>query len=195
MTVRPPDRGYIVKGWCPAPGRPMESGDGWLLRLKPFGGILTAQQAAAIAAVARELGNGQLDLTNRGALQLRGIARDRLAEAGAALDRIGLAQGGALAAITIAPQLGQEDGSDPGGSPATARRFLRPFPICPRNSGSSSTAVPRGCWPIAPPICVSNAPRDRPIGRARRGFCCASMAARRAFPPTAPIWQGIFRPS
>ncbi len=47
MTVRPPDRGYIVKGWCPAPGRPMESGDGWLLRLKPFGGILTAQQAAA----------------------------------------------------------------------------------------------------------------------------------------------------
>ena len=135
MTVRPPDRGYIVKGWCPAPGRPMESGDGWLLRLKPFGGILTAQQAAAIAAVARELGNGQLDLTNRGALQLRGIARDRLAEAGAALDRIGLAQGGALAAITIAPQLGQEDGSDPGGLARDCAAVLAAFPDLPAKFG------------------------------------------------------------
>ena len=35
------------RGWCPGVRRPMETGDGLLVRLHPFAGRLTADQARA----------------------------------------------------------------------------------------------------------------------------------------------------
>lgn len=68
MTVAPE-----VKGWCPGALRPMLSGDGLLVRLRPPGGRLTPVQAAAIARAAFRHGNGFIDLTARANLQLRGV--------------------------------------------------------------------------------------------------------------------------
>lgn len=65
-----------VRGWCPGALRPMESGDGWVVRIRPRGGRLTADQAAGIAALARAHGNGQIDLSSRANVQLRGITPD-----------------------------------------------------------------------------------------------------------------------
>lgn len=62
-----------VKGWCPGALRPMESGDGWVVRIRPYGGRLTAAQAGGIACAARTHGNGLIDLTGRANLQLRGV--------------------------------------------------------------------------------------------------------------------------
>ena len=63
----------LIKGWCPGALRPMLSGDGLLVRVRPHAGRLTSGQAAGIAALADRYGNGMLDLTTRANLQLRGV--------------------------------------------------------------------------------------------------------------------------
>ncbi|MCW6510647.1 precorrin-3B synthase [Lichenifustis flavocetrariae] len=65
-------------GWCPGALRPMESGDGLLLRVKPRGGVLTLAQAEALAHLSLRYGNGHLDLTGRANLHLRGATADTL---------------------------------------------------------------------------------------------------------------------
>ncbi|WP_378947264.1 precorrin-3B synthase [Paracoccus sp. R86501] len=65
-----------VKGWCPGALRPMDSGDGWVVRIKPRGAKLSRDQAEGIADAAQLHGNGLIDLTGRGNLQLRGVTPD-----------------------------------------------------------------------------------------------------------------------
>ncbi len=77
-------------GWCPGALKPMASGDGLILRVKPRGGRLSVDQARGIADVARRLGNGALDLTQRANLQIRGLSEDRLAPALDRLNALGL---------------------------------------------------------------------------------------------------------
>lgn len=62
-----------VKGWCPGALRPMESGDGWVVRIRPRGGRLTQAQTGGLARAACAYGNGRIDLTGRANLQLRGV--------------------------------------------------------------------------------------------------------------------------
>ena len=67
---------FTVQGWCPGALRPMESGDGLVVRVRPTGGRLTAAQAAGLAKAAARHGNGLIDLSARGNVQLRGVTRD-----------------------------------------------------------------------------------------------------------------------
>jgi precorrin-3B synthase len=62
-----------IKGWCPGALRPMQSGDGLVVRIRPPLGRLTPAQAAAIAEAAVAHGNGIIDLSARANLQLRGV--------------------------------------------------------------------------------------------------------------------------
>ena len=68
--------GPQIKGWCPGALRPMLSGDGWLVRVRPRAGRLTQSQAEGIAMLAARHGNGLIDLTSRANLQLRGVRPD-----------------------------------------------------------------------------------------------------------------------
>ncbi|QIG98879.1 MULTISPECIES: precorrin-3B synthase [unclassified Bradyrhizobium] len=63
-----------IKGWCPGALRPMLSGDGLVVRIRPRGGRLDAAQAAGIADLAARHGNGLIDLTSRANLQIRGVS-------------------------------------------------------------------------------------------------------------------------
>lgn len=63
----------IVKGWCPGGLRPMLSGDGLLVRVKPLIGRLTQTQAAGVAYLAEQCGNGLIDLSARATLTIRGV--------------------------------------------------------------------------------------------------------------------------
>jgi precorrin-3B synthase len=69
MTAAP-----AIKGWCPTLLSPMQSGDGWLARVKPSAVTLSAGAARFIAATARRHGNGHIDLTSRANLQVRGLS-------------------------------------------------------------------------------------------------------------------------
>lgn len=61
------------RGWCPTAWRPMMAGDGLLVRVRPPLGRLTVAQALALSEAAHRHGNGRIDLTNRAALQIRGV--------------------------------------------------------------------------------------------------------------------------
>ena len=63
----------MVKGWCPGALRPMQSGDGLVVRVRPFGGRLDAAQTAGLAHLAERYGNGLIDVTSRANLQIRGV--------------------------------------------------------------------------------------------------------------------------
>lgn len=63
----------LIKGWCPGALRPMQAGDGLLVRIRPPAGRLSAAQARGIAGVASRYGNGVIDISNRANLQVRGV--------------------------------------------------------------------------------------------------------------------------
>ena len=63
----------LVKGWCPGALRPMESGDGLLVRLRITGGVLSVKNAHLIANASMQHGNGLIDLSSRANLQIRGV--------------------------------------------------------------------------------------------------------------------------
>ncbi len=68
MTATP-----TIKGWCPTLLSPMQSGDGWLARVKPTAAMLSAAHARIIAEAASCHGNGHIDLTSRANFQIRGL--------------------------------------------------------------------------------------------------------------------------
>ena len=78
------------KGWCPGALRPMETGDGLLARVRASGGLLSLDQAAAIAEASLACGNGAISLSARGNLQVRGVSERTLPELQARLDDAGL---------------------------------------------------------------------------------------------------------
>lgn len=66
-----------IKGWCPGALRPMLSGDGLVVRVRPYGGRFDARQAAGLADLAERYGNGLIDVTSRANLQIRGVSERR----------------------------------------------------------------------------------------------------------------------
>jgi precorrin-3B synthase len=61
------------RGACPTLDAPMQTGDGLLARVRLVGGELPPSALAAIAALAAEHGNGQVEISARGNLQVRGL--------------------------------------------------------------------------------------------------------------------------
>lgn len=78
------------KGSCPGALRPMESGDGLIVRLRIMGGTLDPALARALAQCAEDYGNGLIDLSARANLQLRGVTQATLPALQARLDALGL---------------------------------------------------------------------------------------------------------
>lgn len=68
-----PTKAELRRGWCPSTLRPMETGDGWLVRLHPPGGRLSPAQLRRVAALARRHGNGLIEISARANLQIRGV--------------------------------------------------------------------------------------------------------------------------
>jgi sulfite reductase beta subunit-like hemoprotein len=79
-----------VKGWCPGVLQPMQSGDGLIARVRPWCGAFTLTEAMGLADAAARFGNGHIDLTRRGNLQIRGVREEGLPGLRAALDTLDL---------------------------------------------------------------------------------------------------------
>lgn len=75
---------------CPGALRLHTADDGALARVRVPAGVLTARQAYALADAAERLGDGALDITSRGNLQLRGLDGGCGGELAALLDAAGL---------------------------------------------------------------------------------------------------------
>lgn len=79
-----------VKGWCPGVLRPMQSGDGLLVRVRPWCGALRLDEAQGLADASERFGNGHIDLTRRANLQIRGLSDASVQRLQEAVDRLGL---------------------------------------------------------------------------------------------------------
>lgn len=93
------------RGACPSLSQPMQTGDGLLVRLTPADGSYLPSQLRAIAEAAERFGNGMLEVTQRGNLQLRGLSMDTLSGLNEAVEQTGLLVRAGLP-IDIAPLAG-----------------------------------------------------------------------------------------
>ncbi|MCA0144112.1 nitrite/sulfite reductase [Blastococcus sp. LR1] len=75
---------------CPGALQTHAAADGALARVRVPGGVLTAVQLRVLATAARELGDGALELTSRGNVQLRGLDQGAAPELGNRLAAAGL---------------------------------------------------------------------------------------------------------
>jgi precorrin-3B synthase len=98
----------LRRGWCPSLLRPMESGDGWLVRVRPRAAVITAAVARAVAEGASRYGNGRIEITNRANLQVRGLRPETIDLFVAAMEAVGAADDGP--AILVSPLAGADPG-------------------------------------------------------------------------------------
>lgn len=100
------------RGWCPSLFDPMPSGDGLLVRVKPPRGMLSARAAAALAEAASQYGNGTIELTRRGNLQIRGLSPESVAPFAAEMIGCGLASADAeferRRTVMVSPLIGDD---------------------------------------------------------------------------------------
>ncbi len=110
-TVKSP----TIKGWCPGALRPMESGDGWVVRVRPRAGRLSQDQARGIAALSAAHSNGLIDLSARANVQLRGVTMASHAPLIDGLRALGLldesTQAESQRNVTLAPFWARGDGA------------------------------------------------------------------------------------
>lgn len=87
---KPAQNRPAAKGWCPDAYRPMASGDGLIMRIKPRFGTISAAQAEVIADLTTQYSTGQVEISTRGTLNIRALAPEVIAPVRAALLDAGL---------------------------------------------------------------------------------------------------------
>jgi precorrin-3B synthase len=105
---------YDVKGWCPGALRPMQSGDGLIVRIRPRSATFSAEELTLLADTSRRFGNGHIDLTRRANLQIRGVNEALLPQLHDAIARLGLLDDDADAEAVRNVMINPLAGIDPG---------------------------------------------------------------------------------
>jgi precorrin-3B synthase len=80
----------MQRGACPALAAPMQTGDGLLVRLRPAGGTLSISQFRHLASAAARHGNGVVEITARGNLQIRGLQTESVSPLAGEIDAAGI---------------------------------------------------------------------------------------------------------
>jgi precorrin-3B synthase len=81
---------FEVKGWCPGALRPMQSGDGLIVRIRPQSATFNTKELGVLADAAQRFGNGHIDLTRRANLQIRGVSEATLPQLHGVISGMGL---------------------------------------------------------------------------------------------------------
>ncbi|MBZ9709629.1 precorrin-3B synthase [Mesorhizobium sp. ESP7-2] len=82
---------FSRRGACPALSAPMQTGDGLLVRLNPVAEGLSPKLLIELAESALRHGNGIMEVTARGSLQIRGLTAESAALLAAEVDALGIA--------------------------------------------------------------------------------------------------------
>lgn len=175
VSLRP-----AAKGWCPGAYRPMTSGDGLIVRVRPPLARLTAAQALGLCETARRFGSGLIDLTNRSNLQLRGVKTSDHQRVVDALGRLGLLDADPALEdrrnILVAPCWQPGDDTERAATELAAR--LAELPALPPKFGF---AVDAGPAPV-----LAEASADVRIERGRSGGLIVRADGARGGLPVAP---------
>ena len=132
------------RGACPGLSAPMATGDGLLVRLLPIGTI-ALDAFAALCAAARQHGNGIIEVTSRGSVQIRGLSAASAPRFAAAVAGLGIAAGDGIP-VLINPLAGldAEDIIDAGALAADLRVALARRSLTPELSAKVSVAIDGG---------------------------------------------------
>ncbi len=164
-----------IKGWCPGALRPMPSGDGWVIRVRPQQAPLTPNQASEMARLALAYGNGVIDLSSRANIHLRGVTERSCGPLIEGLDALGLIDETPDAEerrnIILTPFWSPDDGSV---ELAAALAASLTVPDAPRLPAKFGFAIDCGPLPV-----LSQVPADIRLERSADGglICRASGAA------------------
>jgi precorrin-3B synthase len=89
----------LVRGACPGLSAPMPTGDGLLVRLTPNGDMDT-DAFVALCALAQRHGNGAIEVTSRGNIQVRGLSAESATIFGEAVEKLRIASTSRVSLIT-----------------------------------------------------------------------------------------------
>jgi len=81
----------LRRGQCPTLAAPMATGDGLLARLNPVASGLSPKALIGLSKAALRHGNGVIEVTARGSLQIRGLSAKSAGLLGADVDALGIA--------------------------------------------------------------------------------------------------------
>lgn len=79
------------RGACPALSAPMQTGDGLLVRLNPVAGGLSPKALIGLSESAARHGNGIMEVTARGSIQIRGLTMASAGQLAAEVNALGIA--------------------------------------------------------------------------------------------------------
>ncbi|RWE50179.1 MAG: precorrin-3B synthase [Mesorhizobium sp.] len=82
---------FSRRGACPALSAPMQTGDGLLVRLNPITGGLAPKSLIGLGESALRHGNGIMEVTARGSLQIRGLTAESARLLAREVDALGIA--------------------------------------------------------------------------------------------------------
>jgi precorrin-3B synthase len=135
------------RGACPGLSAPMTTGDGLLVRLLPIGTI-ALDAFAALCAAARQHGNGVVEVTSRGSIQIRGLSAASAPRFAAAVAALGIAaEDGIPVLINALAGLDAIDIIDAGALAADLRLALARSSLARRLSAKVSVAIDGGGAP------------------------------------------------
>ncbi|MBT1156131.1 precorrin-3B synthase [Aminobacter anthyllidis] len=83
--------GFSRRGACPALSAPMQTGDGMLVRLNPVAGEITPKTLIGLCESAAGHGNGIVEVTARGSIQIRGLTAESACLLAGEVDALGIA--------------------------------------------------------------------------------------------------------
>ena len=132
------------RGTCPGLSAPMTTGDGLLVRLLPIGTI-ALDAFASLCTVARQHGNGIIEVTSRGSIQIRGLSGASAPRFAAAVAALGIAaEDGIPALMNPLAGLDAKEIIDAGALAADLRFALARRSLAARLSAKVSVAIDDG---------------------------------------------------
>jgi precorrin-3B synthase len=134
----------LRRGVCPGLSAPLPTGDGLLVRLRPLGAIPFAV-FGKLCALAAECGNGIVEITARGSLQVRGLSAATAPRFAAAVAELGIAaQDGVPILTNPLAGLAADDIIDAAALAAALRQALAGLPFAAKLSPKISVAIDSG---------------------------------------------------
>jgi precorrin-3B synthase len=137
----------LRRGVCPGLSAPMQTGDGLLVRLRPIATI-PLDSFKQLCAAARTFGNGIIEITARGSIQIRGLDAASAPRFAAAVGALGIAaEDGVPVHTNPLAGLDRDELLDAGAVAADLRRVLADKELATRLSPKVSVAVDGGGAP------------------------------------------------
>jgi precorrin-3B synthase len=134
----------LRRGVCPGLSAPLPTGDGLLVRLRPLGAIPLAV-FGKLCALATENGNGIVEITARGSVQVRGLSAASAPRFAAAVAELGIAaQDGVPVLTNPLAGLAADDIVDAAALAAALRHALAGQPFTAKLSLKISVALDGG---------------------------------------------------